>query len=43
MNQDTTDEKPIIAPDMTILEIVSRYRQTEIIFKKYDNKAGVCL
>lgn len=43
MNQDTTDEKLIIAPEMIILDIVSRYRQTEAIFKKYDKKAGVCL
>lgn len=28
---------------MTILDIVSRYRQTESVFKAYDEKAGVCL
>lgn len=43
MNQDTTDEKSIIAPEMTILDIVSKYRHTEAIFKQYDDKAGVCL
>jgi hypothetical protein len=43
MNQDTTDEKSIIAPDMIILDIISRYRQTEAVFKQYDEKAGVCL
>ncbi|MBN2061972.1 MAG: hypothetical protein JW882_16305 [Deltaproteobacteria bacterium] len=32
-----------INPEMTILDIVSRYRQTEAIFRKYDDKAGVCL
>jgi hypothetical protein len=28
---------------MTILDVVSRYRQTEAVFKQYDKKAGVCL
>lgn len=43
MNQAITDEKMTINPEMTILDIVSRYRQTEAIFRKYDDKAGVCL
>ena len=43
MSQNTSDEKPNIAPDMTILDVVSRYRRTEAIFKQYDEKAGVCL
>ena len=36
-------EKRTIHPDMTILDIVSKYSETEAIFKKYDNKADVCL
>lgn len=28
---------------MTVLDIVSRYRQTETVFRKYDQQAGVCL
>jgi len=28
---------------MTILDIVSRYRETEAVFKRYDALAGVCL
>lgn len=43
MSKDTADEKPIIDPNMTILGIVSRYRQTEAVFRQYDEKAGVCL
>jgi hypothetical protein len=43
MNQDHTDEKSIIASEMTILDIVSKYRHTEAVFKQYDEKAGVCL
>ena len=40
MNQ---DKKPTIHPDMTILDVVYRYRQTEAVFRQYDEKAGVCL
>jgi hypothetical protein len=43
MHQDRTDEKPIINPDMTVPDIVSKYRQTEAVLKKYDEKTGVCL
>ena len=43
MNQAIMDEKTTINPEMTILDIISTYRQTEAIFKKYDDKAGVCL
>ena len=40
MNQ---DKEPRIQPEMTILDVVSRYRQTEAVFRQYDEKAGVCL
>jgi hypothetical protein len=43
MNQNTSDEISIIAPEKTILDIVSKYRHTEAVFKQYDEKAGVCL
>jgi len=43
MGHDTPDESPHINADMTILDVVSRYRQTETVFKQYDGKAGVCL
>lgn len=32
-----------IHPDMTVLEVIDRYRNTESIFKKYDEQAGVCI
>jgi len=32
-----------ITPDMTVLEVINRYRNTESIFKKYDEQAGVCI
>jgi hypothetical protein len=38
-----SDKKMFIRPEMTILDIVSRYRQTESVFKAFDEKAGVCL
>ncbi|MBW2089927.1 MAG: hypothetical protein JRI37_13270 [Deltaproteobacteria bacterium] len=28
---------------MTVLDVVSRYRQTEAVFKKYDKQAGECI
>jgi hypothetical protein len=43
MNQYTPENKPTITPDMTILDVVSRYRRTEEVFNQYDEKAGVCL
>jgi hypothetical protein len=43
MDRDRLDNGPRINPDMTILDIISRYRQTEAVFKQYDEKAGVCL
>lgn len=32
-----------ITPGMTVLEVIDRYRNTESVFKKYDEQAGVCL
>lgn len=32
-----------IDPEMSILDVLSRYRGTEVVFKRYDEKAGVCL
>jgi len=28
---------------MTVLDVVSRYRKTEAVFKQYDKQAGVCI
>ena len=43
MSRNAIAEKRTIAPDMTVLYIVSKYRETEASLKKYDNKAGMCL
>jgi hypothetical protein len=37
------DNTQLINADMTILDVVSRYRETEAVFKQYDQKAGACL
>ncbi len=28
---------------MTVLAVIERYRETEAVFRKYDEQAGVCL
>lgn len=37
------DDPHSISPDMTVLDIVSRFRKTEAVFKKYDRVAGGCI
>ncbi len=32
-----------IQPDMTVLDVISQYRETDSVFRKYDEKLGVCL
>ncbi len=32
-----------IRSEMTVLDIISRYRKTEAIFKQYDKLAGECI
>ena len=32
-----------ISPDMTVLDVVSRYEATQTVFKGYDTKAGECI
>ncbi len=32
-----------ITPDMTVLDVVSRYRETEKVFKKFDKRLGICI
>jgi hypothetical protein len=43
MNRVQSGERPVIDPGMTILDVLSKYRQTESVFKQYDEKAGACL
>ncbi len=37
------DKNDPIHPEMTVLEVVSRYRRTEAVFKSYDARAGECI
>jgi hypothetical protein len=32
-----------ISPEMTVLDVVSRFRETEGVFKKYDTAVGECI
>ena len=38
-----SDSKALIHPGMTVLDVVSRYRKTEAVFKRYDARAGECI
>ena len=44
MKEDQTTQGPIaITSEMTVLDVVSKYRATEMVFKKYDSQAGACI
>jgi hypothetical protein len=33
-----------ITPDMTVLNLIDRYRETEVVFRKYyDEQVGICI
>jgi hypothetical protein len=33
----------LVTPEMTVLEVIFRHRETEKVFRNYDSAAGVCL
>ena len=37
------DRNGPIDPRMTVLDVVSRWRKTEVVFKRYDTLAGECI
>jgi hypothetical protein len=39
----TPVQKRLIEPDMTVLDVLHRYRQTEEVFRRYDAWAGECI
>lgn len=43
MSKSVADKKKSIHADMTVLDVVSKYRQTEDVFRKYDERAGECI
>ncbi|MGB9628423.1 MAG: hypothetical protein ACPL6D_07165 [Thermodesulfobacteriota bacterium] len=43
MSKVSSKEERHILPEMTVLDVVSRYKGSEVIFKKFDKQAGVCI
>ena len=43
MDKTALKEGPCIRPEMTVLDVVSKYRKTEAVFKQYDRLAGECI
>jgi len=39
----TPSETSRIAPDMTLLDILARHRETEAVFRARDDQAGECI
>ncbi|MFO8111873.1 MAG: hypothetical protein R6T92_05125 [Desulfosalsimonadaceae bacterium] len=40
---DSSDKKARITPDMTVLDVIHRFRETEAVFRRYDHDAGECI
>ena len=36
-------DKHTLSPEVIVLDVISRYRQTESVFKQYDKIAGECI
>jgi len=43
MSKSAPDKPKLIRPEMTVLDVVSKYRQTESVFRQYDRQAGECI
>jgi hypothetical protein len=43
LNKPLPDKEKLIHPEMTVLDVISRYRETEAVFKQYDERAGECI
>lgn len=43
MGRSVSKVKRQIRPEMTVLDVISRFRETEGVFKKYDKAAGECI
>jgi len=43
MSGKEAESNSVINEQMTILDVVSQFRATEKVFKKYDKEAGTCL
>ena len=43
MSKSSAKPDRLIDPDMTVLDVVSQYRETEQVFKQFDEQAGECI
>ena len=43
MRKPLPDKENCIHPEMTILDVISKYRKTEAVIKQYDKRAGECI
>jgi len=43
MGRSVSKVKRQIRPEMTVLDVISRFKETEGVFKKYDKAAGECI
>ena len=43
MSKVSSKEEKHILPEMTVLDVISRYKGSEAILKEYDEQAGVCI
>jgi hypothetical protein len=43
LNKPITDKEKLIYPEMTVLDVISKYRKTEAVFMQYDKQPGVCI
>ncbi len=43
MNETSLSPVPTLTPQMTLLEIMYRWRASERVFQAYEGQAGVCL
>ena len=43
MDKTVLEKDHQIHPEMTVLDVVSRYKKTEEVFKQYDKQAGECI
>jgi hypothetical protein len=43
LKEHSSNEAPHLGLEMTVLEVLQRYRQPEAIFKKYEAQTGKCI
>ncbi len=40
---ESSDENARITPDMTVLDVIHRFRKTEAVFRRYDHDGCECI